>query len=59
MKFKDRVAEILLGSEVEMIILQDIDKILLHSDVPVIWNTFLKRLVKWSEHWNNYIMKKY
>lgn len=36
MKFKDRVVEILLGSEVQMVILQDIGKILLHSGVPVI-----------------------
>lgn len=46
MKFKDGVVEMLSGSEVGIIILQDVGKILLCSDVPVIWNTFKKRLVK-------------
>lgn len=40
MKFQDGVVEIILASEVGMIILQDIGKIFLCSDVPAIWNTF-------------------
>lgn len=40
MKFNDGVLEIVLGWEVGMIILQDIGKIFLCSDVPVIWNIF-------------------